>query len=169
MSLIVFRELYLAELNDLYAAEHAVLHELPLLAAGAHAEELRLAFEHHYVQTRRHVQRLEALFQHLDERPRRASGRALRAIIEDARLRHAHIDRGQALDAALIAAAQRIEHYEIAAYRSAHGYAIALADVNGAGLLLETLEEEGGMDRTLVALARAGDPRADNPRQAVSH
>jgi ferritin-like metal-binding protein YciE len=169
MSLIAFRELYLAELNDLYAGEHVLLHELPLLAAGASSEELRSAFDLHYIQTRRHVQRLEALFRHLDERARLAGARALRAIIEDARLRHAHIDRGQALDAALIAMGQRIEHYEIAAYRSAHGYATSLADVNGARLLLETLEEEGGMDRRLTEILRAGDPRAASPLKAVSH
>jgi ferritin-like metal-binding protein YciE len=150
------RELYVAELNDLYAAEHQVLRELPLLSAGATSDELRAAFDAHYLQTLRHVDRLEALFDHLDERPRVVPCRGLRAIIEDARLRNGYLSPGAALDAALMAAGQRIEHYEIAAYRCARTYAMALADGRGAEMLLETLSEEDGMDQRLVALAMAG-------------
>jgi ferritin-like metal-binding protein YciE len=153
---VTLRELYLAELNDLYDAEQQVLRELPLLSAGASSVELRDAFDVHYRQTQQHITRLEALFRYLDERPRLVSSRALRTIIEDSRLRYAQVDRGAVRDAALIAAAQRIEHYEIAAYRCARTYAVSIADLNGADILNETLEEEGGMDQRLVELAMAG-------------
>ena len=156
MSSGTLRDLYVAELNDLYAAEHQVLQELPLLSAGATSDELRETFDMHYRQTLQHVDRLEALFRHLDERPRATSCRALRALIENMRLRNAHLTPGAALDAALIAAGQRIEHYEIAAYRCARTYALSVADDRGPDLLQETLEEEGGMDQRLVQLAMAG-------------
>jgi ferritin-like metal-binding protein YciE len=156
MTAVALRDLYLAELNDLYDAEQQMLRELPLLAAGATSAELREAFDAHYRQTQQHVDRLERLFAHLEERPRAVSCRALRGIIEDARLRNGHLERGEMLDASLIAAAQRIEHYEIAAYRSAHAFALSLSDADGAGLLQETLDEEGGMQQRLAKLAAVG-------------
>jgi ferritin-like metal-binding protein YciE len=156
MTAVALRDLYLAELNDLWDAEQQMLRELPLLAAGATSAELRDAFDAHYRQTQEHVARLKRLFAHLDERPRTVSGRALRGIIEDARLRHGHLERGDMLDASLIAVAQRIEHYEIAAYRCAHSYALSLSDADGAGMLQETLSEEGGMEQRLEQLAAVG-------------
>jgi ferritin-like metal-binding protein YciE len=156
MTAVALRDLYLAELNDLYDAEQQVLRELPLLAAGATSAALRDAFDAHYRQTQQHVARLERLFAHLDERRQSVSCRALRGIIEDARLRHGRLERGDVLDASLISAAQRIEHYEIAAYRCAHSYAVSLSDADAAGLLQKTLDEEGGMDHQLAQLAAAG-------------
>ena len=163
------RDLYFAELNDLYDAEQQVLRELPLLAAGAAADELREVFDAHYRQTQQHLHRLEHLFRSLDERPRIVSCRSLRAIIEDARTRYSHLERGKARDTALIAAGQRIEHFEIAAYRCARTYAMSVADVNGATVLQETLEEEGGMDDRLVRLAMAGGLMAASPARVLSH
>ena len=156
MTAVAVRDLYLAELNDLYDAEQQVLRELPLLAAGSTSDELRQVFEAHYRRTLQQVERLERLFAHLDERPRSVGGRALRGIIEDARLRHGHLERGDALDAALIAAAQRIEDYEIAAYRCAHAHALSLPDENGVRMLQETLAEEGGMEQRLAQLQATG-------------
>lgn len=152
MSLVTLRDLYLAEANELYDAEQQVLRELPLLASAASADELREAFDLHYRQTLRHIDRLDEIFVHLDERPRPVSGRSLRAIIEDGRLRKAYIDRGAVLDAALISFGQRLAHFEIAAYRAAHTYAATLGDVRGADLLKKTLDEEGGMDERLLEL-----------------
>ena len=156
MTAVALRDLYLAELNDLYDAEQQVLCELPLLAAGATSPALREAFDTHYRQTQQHVARLERLFTQLDERPRPVSCRALRGIIEDARRRNGQLERGDVLDASLISVAQRIEHFEIAAYRCAHSYAMSLSDADGASVLQKTLDEEGGMDRQLAELAAAG-------------
>ena len=156
MTAVALRDLYLAELNDLYDAEQQVLCELPLLAAGATSPALREAFDAHYRQTQQHVARLEGLFTQLDERPRPVSCRALRGIIEDARRRNGQLERGDVLDASLISVAQRIEHFEIAAYRCAHSYAMSLSDADGATVLQKTLDEEGGMDRQLAELAATG-------------
>ena len=169
MSTITLRDLYLAELTDLYDAEQQLLFELPLLAASATAAELRAAFDIHYLETQRHLERLARIFRDMDERPRGIACRALRAIIEDARLRNGQVHR-TALDGALIAVAQRIEHYEIAGYRSARTYAVSLADLAGADILQETLEEEGGMDRRLVELAMAGSlSSAGHQPRSLSH
>jgi len=162
MTTVALRDLYLAELNDLYDAEQQMLRELPLLAAGASSAELREAFDGHYRQTQQHVARLERLFVHLDERPRPVTCQALREIIEDARPRHERVEPGDLRDASLIAAAQRIEDYEIAAYRRAHEYALSLSDADGAEMLLETLNEEGGMQQQLAELAAAGSVLAAN-------
>ena len=156
MTAVALRGLYLAELNDLFDAEQQGLCELPLLAAGATSPALRDAFDAHYRQTQQHVARLERLFTHLDERPRPVSCRALRGIIEDARRRNGQLQRGDVLDASLISVAQRIEHYEIAAYRCAHSYALSLSDADGASVLQTTLDEEGGMDQLLAELAATG-------------
>jgi ferritin-like metal-binding protein YciE len=169
MSTITIRDLYLAELTDLYDTEQQVLRELPLLAANATAAELRDAFDDHYRETQRHLQRLDAIFRRLEERPRGANCRAVRAIIEDARLRNGQVDRGTALDGALIAVGQHIEHYEIAGYRCARTYAMTLDDLTGAEELQETLEEEGGMDRKLVELAMAGGLTATSHLRSLSH
>jgi ferritin-like metal-binding protein YciE len=163
------RDLYLAELNDLYDAEQQVLRELPLLAAAATADELREAFDVHYRQTQQHLHRLDALFRYLDEWPRRVTCRGLRTIIEGSRLGYAHLNRGSALDAALIAAGQRIEHFEIAGYRCARTYAMSMAESIGVGVLLETLDEEGGMDQKLLELAMVGGLSAANPVRLISH
>jgi ferritin-like metal-binding protein YciE len=169
MTKVTLRDLYLSELNDLYDAEQQVLRELPLLAAGASSVELRDAFDNHYRATQQHLARLEQLFLSLDERPRPVNSRGLRGIIEDARLRNGHLERGDALDAALIGAALRIEHYQIAAYRCARTYALSLADGPAAEFLEATLEEEGGMDRKLAQLAAVGSLTATNPPRTLSH
>jgi ferritin-like metal-binding protein YciE len=169
MALTTVRDLFVAELSDLYDAEHQVLFELPLLSAGATSDQLRAIFDQHYRDTHQHVARLETLFRRLDERPRLGPCRALRGIIEDARTRHGALERGPALDAALISAAQRIEHYEIAAYRCARTYALSLADALGAELLQQTLDEEGGMDQRLCDLAQVGGLAAATPARILTH
>ena len=169
MTPVALRDLYLAELNDLYDAEQQVLRELPLMAAGATSPELRGAFDAHYRQTQQHVARLEQLFALLDERPRPVNCRALRGIIEDARFRNGHLERGEALDAALIAEARRMEHYEIAAYRSARAFATSLSDVHGAGVLQATLDEEGGMEQRLAQLAAVGGQLTAHRATQQSH
>jgi ferritin-like metal-binding protein YciE len=164
MSSVTIRDLYVAELSDLFDAEHQTLRELPLLAAGATAIELRDAFDRHYLETQRHLDRLTALFRDLEEWPRGTACHSLRVIIEDARMLNASVRRGAALDAALISMAQRIEQFEIAGYRSAWAHAMSLANATGIEVLQETLDEEGGMDRRLMELAAGGITAADGFR-----
>src|SRR5687767_4504178 len=153
MTAVALRDLYLAELNDLYDVEQQVLRELPLMAAGATSAALRDAFDAHYRQTQQHVERLERLFDRLDERPRPHQARALLTLIEDSRARHSILERGDVRDAAVIAAAERIEHYEIAAYGCARAYAVTLGDHAAVDILTQTLQEERDMDQRLMALA----------------
>ena len=156
MPIVTLRDLYAAELHDLFDAEQQILQELPGMAARATSAELRNAFEDHYEQTLVHIERLELLFRQLDERPRLQPSEAMRGLVQGARRRAADAERGEVLDAALIAAAQRIEHYEIAAYGCARSYADTLGDPAAARLLQQTLDEEGRADQRLTEIAQRG-------------
>jgi ferritin-like metal-binding protein YciE len=148
--MVTLRDMFVAELSALRDAEEQILRELPLMAARATSSELRELFQVHYRDTQRHIDRLGVLFEQIDERPRTAVCHGMRGIIEDARERHASRDRGEVLDAALVGEAQRIEHYEIAAYDCARRYANTLGEREAASLLQDSLDDE---DRTLQRLS----------------
>src|SRR5688572_9952086 len=152
MPVVTLRDLYTVELTDLFDAEQQILRELPGMAARATSAELRQAFEDHYEQTQVHIERLELLFRQLDERPRLQPSEAMRGIIRETHRRAADAERGETLDAALIAAAQRIEHYEIAGYGCACNYAAILNDRDAARILQQTLDEERYSDRRLTEI-----------------
>jgi ferritin-like metal-binding protein YciE len=156
MPIVTLRDLYVAELQDLYDVEQQVLQVLPGMAARATSGELRTAFEQHYEQTQVHIERLDLLFRQLNERAFGPGGEAIRGIVLQAHRRSAEAERGEVLDAALIAAAQRIEHYEIASYGCVRTYARVLGDHEATRILGQTLEEEGEMDRELTAIASGG-------------
>ena len=156
MPIVTLRDLYVAELQDLYDAERQVLQVLPGMAARATSGELRTAFEGHYEQTQVHIERLDLLFRQLNERAADASCEGIRGVIHEAHRRSAEAERGEVLDAALIAAAQRIEHYEIAAYGCARTYARTLDDAEATRVLQQTLDEEGEMDHALTSIAGQG-------------
>jgi ferritin-like metal-binding protein YciE len=153
MPLVTLRDLYAAELHDLFDAEQQILQELPGMAARATSAELRQAFEDHYEQTQVHLDRLELLFRQLDERPRVDVCEGMHGVIQEAHRRAADAERGDVLVAALIAAAQRIEHYEIAAYGCVRSYAQTPGDAEAARLLQQTLDEEERADRRLTEIA----------------
>jgi Uncharacterized protein conserved in bacteria len=152
MPLTRIRELYVAELSELYEAEEEILRMLPLMAARACAPALRQIFEDHYRETRGHIDRLATICHQLDERRRPTAAPAIRGLAEEARLRQAALERGELLDLALIDGARRIEHYEIAAYAAVAGYAERLGHGDAAALLLETLDEERRADSQLETL-----------------
>jgi len=152
MPLTRIRELYVAELSELYEAEEEILRMLPLMAARACAPALRQIFEDHYRETRGHIDRLATICHQLDERRRPTAAPAIRGLAEEARLRQAALERGELLDLALIDGARRIEHYEIAAYAAVAGYAERLGHRDAAALLLETLDEERRADSQLETL-----------------
>lgn len=160
MPIVTLRDLYLAELHDLFDAEQQILQELPGMAARATSAELRGALEDHYEQTRIHLERLELLFRQLNERPRLDPCEAMRGLISEAHRVAAKAERGDVLDAALIGAAQRIEHYEIAAYGCARSYARTLGDAEATRILQQTLDEEKHADRRLTEIAERGINRS---------
>src|SRR5438128_12548743 len=116
MPTVSLRDLYAAELHDLMNTEKQIVAELPIMASRATSVRLRRAFEDHHAETKVQIDRLRLLLEQLNEPPHSVPSGAIAALIEDGRRRLDDTERGETLDAALIATAQRIEHYEIASY-----------------------------------------------------
>jgi ferritin-like metal-binding protein YciE len=149
------RDLYLQELRDVYDAEHQVLEVLPRMSDAAHDPELKSAFRDHIEKTRRHVQRLENVFNQEGEEPDRRTCHAMKGILREGEdLMKAKGD-DATLDAALIAAAQRVEHYEIAVYGTLCAFARTMGKEDEARLLQEILDEESSTDRKLTEIAES--------------
>jgi ferritin-like metal-binding protein YciE len=148
------KELYVDELKDLYSAENQLVKALPKLAKAAASEELRAGFEEHLEQTKGHVQRLEQIFEMLDESPKGKKCKGMEGLIEEGSEIMEEDFEDALLDAALIGAAQRVEHYEIAAYGTVRAFAEELGESEHASLLAETLEEEKETDEKLTELAK---------------
>jgi ferritin-like metal-binding protein YciE len=147
------KELYIDELKDLYSAESQLVKALPKIAKAASSDELRQGFEEHLEQTKRHVQRLEKIFQALGESPKGKKCKGMEGLIEEGSEVMEEDYEGSVLDAALIGAAQRVEHYEIAGYGTVRSMAETLGESNHVSLLKETLEEEKETDEKLSELA----------------
>jgi len=147
------KTLYIDELKDLYSAENQLVKALPKMAKAASSAELREGFEKHLEQTKGHVQRLEKIFEALGENPRGKKCKGMEGLIEEGSEAMQEDYEGSVLDAALIGAAQRVEHYEIAAYGTVRTFADLLGEKNAAELLEHTLEEEGETNKTLSELA----------------
>ena len=151
-----FDDLFLDEVRDLYDAEKQLIKALPKLSKAACSDDLREAISSHLEETRTHVQRLEQVFGLLDEKPRGKHCAGIAGIIEEgAGLLDEDVDE-PALDAGIIAGAQRAEHYEIGAYGSLIAWAKVLGKTDVATILAETLEEEKAADEKLTSLAEGG-------------
>lgn len=150
------RSLLIDELRDVYHAERQLVKALPRMAKAATSEELRQAIESHLEETEEQVSRLEQAFELLQETAKAKVCAGMQGIVEEAADLIREEDEGAALDAALIAAAQRAEHYEIAAYGTLKAWAEALGESEVAELLSTTLDEEKAADEKLSALAEAG-------------
>ncbi len=146
-------DLFLHDLKDLYNAENQLLKALPRMAKKASAPELRRAFEVHLKQTEQQVKRLERVFDTLDEKAKGKTCKGMQGLIEEGKEMMAEDIEDDVLDAALIASAQKVEHYEIAAYGTARTYAEMLGNDTAAKLLQQTLDEEGETDKKLTQLA----------------
>ena len=148
------KELYVDELRDLYDAEDQLTKALPKMAKAATSDELRSGFEHHLEQTKGHVQRLEQIFEGMGEKPKGKKCKGMEGLIAEGKEIMQDEDlEGEVLDAGLISAAQRVEHYEIAAYGCVRSYASLLGDTKAASLLEKTLEEEKETDQKLTELS----------------
>ncbi len=153
MSLDTLESLFVHELKDLLSAEKQLTKALPKMAKGAASDALKTAFEEHLEQTKGHVARLEEIFAMLDKSPRAQLCKGMEGLIEEgAELLE---EEGEPIvkDAALIGAAQRVEHYEIAAYGTARTLAELLGNDEAAELLQQTLDEEKETDEKLTELA----------------
>jgi len=154
MKLQSLRELLIEELQDIYSAENMILSALPKMAEEASTPELRNAFNQHLQQTRGHVQRLDQIFDQMpnvDRKDKKCKG--MEGIIKDNKDLLSEDAEPEVLDAGMIAGAQRVEHYEMAAYGTARAYASLLGHNDWAQLLQVTLEEEKEADARLTRLA----------------
>ena len=160
MKIKTLRDLWVDELKDLYNAENQILKALPGMAKAAVDDELRQAFEEHLEQTRGHVERLDQVFELIEETPRGKKCMGLEGIIAEGK-EMLEMDLPEPVgDAALIAAAQRVEHYEIAAYGTVRTYAELLGEPDAADLLEQTLGEEKSTDERLSQIAEKVNPEA---------
>jgi ferritin-like metal-binding protein YciE len=155
MAIGSLKDLYFDELADLYDAETQILRMLSRLAEAARAPELRDALTRHYEESRLHLERLELIFTHWGERKHSRPCAGVTGIVQEADDRLHEVTTDDARDAAIIGAAQRVEHYEIAAYGCARTYARRLNRADEARLLQETLDEEGRADHRLTEIAEA--------------
>ena len=153
MNLDSLSKLYVHELKDLYSAEKQLVTALPKVIAAARNKDLKKALKDHLQETRRQVQRLEKVFDRVGASPRGHKCMGMEGLIKESASMLKEDAEPDVLDAAIIAAAQRIEHYEMAGYGVARTYAEKLGDFAAADLLQETLEEEAQADRHLTRLA----------------
>jgi ferritin-like metal-binding protein YciE len=153
MKLHNLKDLYIEELKDLYSAEKQLTRALPKMAKNATSEQLIDAFELHLEETKGQIERLEMIFRGLKSSPGGHKCEAMAGLIKEAEHVLASNADADVLDAALIAQAQRVEHYEIAGYGCARTYAKLLGREGDVTLLQETLDEEGRTDKKLTKLA----------------
>jgi ferritin-like metal-binding protein YciE len=147
---------FVDELRDLYDAEKQLTKALPKLAKASTSEQLREAFESHLEETRGHIERLEQVFESLDEKVRGKHCDGIAGIIEEGKsIMEEELDEA-AMDACLIAAGQRAEHYEIGAYGTVIAWAKAMGHDEAVSLLTENLNEEKAADKKLTSLAEGG-------------
>src|ERR1700685_4311026 len=143
------RDLYIDELRDLYSAETQLVKALPKMAKASANDELREAFENHLRETSEHVSRLEQIFEQLGEKPTGKKCMGMEGLVKEGAEVMSDDFEDAVLDAGLISAAQRVEHYEIAAYGSVIAFAELLGEEEAVSLLKETLEEEKETDEKL--------------------
>lgn len=145
--------LFVHFVRDMYYAEKKILRTLPKMARKAEAPELKEAFEHHHGETEAQIERLEKVFEILGLKARGVTCEAIQGILEEGEEIMQEAGTGDARDAGMIAAAQAVEHYEIARYGTMISWAQTLGMSDAAKLLSETLEEERNADTTLTSLA----------------
>ncbi len=153
MKLNTLQDVLIDHLRDLYDAEKNLVRALPKMAKAADSEELADAIRNHLEETKTHVARLEQVFEHFGEKPRAKACKAIRGLIEEGG--EAAKEEGSLSDLAIIAAAQKVEHYEISAYGTAKAWAEKLGDQEVADLLEETLKEEKAADSKLTEVSGA--------------
>jgi ferritin-like metal-binding protein YciE len=161
MSVGTIEELFIDELKDLYSAEKQITKSLPKLAKAATAPELKDAFESHLKETLGQIERLEKVFEILGKSPRGKTCNGMKGVLEEGAEVLEETEKGSSVrDAALISAAQRVEHYEMAGYGCVREYAKLLGQKEIAQLLDETLAEEKAADSKLGQVAKQVNPAA---------
>jgi ferritin-like metal-binding protein YciE len=153
MQMSSLHDLYVDQLKDLLNAENQLIKALPKMAKAASSDDLKSAFDEHTEQTREHVARLEKIFEDMGKAARGKTCKAMQGLIEEGKEIMEEDAEPAVLDAGLIAAAQKVEHYEIASYGTVRTYAQMLGEKDAAKLLQKTLDEESQTDEKLTKLA----------------
>lgn len=165
-------DVYVEQLKDLYSAETQLIKALPKMAKAAHSPDLAQGFEEHLEQTKEHAARLEEIFRGLDEKPTGKTCKAMEGLIKEGAETIQENASPAAKDALLIAAAQRVEHYEIAGYGTVRTYANLLGEEEAVKLLDQTLQEEVETDEKLTEAAQSINVEAEEEQEeapAPSH
>lgn len=161
------KDIFIDELKDLYSAENQIIKALPKMARAATLEDLRGSFQKHLNQTRTHLRRLDEVLKEIGESPGRKKCKGMEGLLEEGSEVMKKRAEPVVMDAALIAAAQRVEHYEMAGYGCVRTYALTLGYPNAAALLQQTLDEESETDKSLSTLAESMiNGLAANPEEA---
>jgi ferritin-like metal-binding protein YciE len=153
MEMDSLRELYVDELKDLYSAEKQILQALPKMVKKASNAKLKKALQDHLEVTQMQLERLDKVFEEIGKSPRGKKCKGMEGLLEEGKEMMQDDMEPDVMDAALIAAAQRVEHYEMAGYGTVRTYAQLLGETNQAKLLQKTLDEEGDADKLLSQLA----------------
>ena len=148
-------DLFLDTLKDIYYAEKQILKALPKMAKAAHSDQLRAAFEKHHGETEGQVERLEQVFELIDKPARGKTCEAMQGLLDEGKEIMEEYKGTEALDAGMVAAAQAVEHYEIARYGTLKQWAQQLGIMDAVRLLDQTLQEEKKTDEALTSLAEA--------------
>jgi len=148
------QDLYISELKDLYSSEQQLVKALPKIVKNVESQELSDAISNHLEETKNHVTRLEQIFASMGENPKGKKCVGMQGILEEGEETIDEFE-GNVLDAGIISGAQRVEHYEIAAYGAVCAYAELLQRTEDLGLLKETLQEEKNADETLTELSES--------------
>ena len=156
-------QLFVEQLKDLHSAETQLIDALPKMAEAAHASPLKKGFQLHLKQTREHARRLEKILKGLGAAPEGKTCKAMQGLVKEGDETISEDASPAVKDAALIAAAQRVEHYEIAGYGTVRTYATLLGQKGAAQLLTATLKEEVDTDKKLTAAAKTLNPKANTP------
>ena len=157
------KQLFVEQLRDLFSAENQLIEALPKMAQAAHAAPLKKGFQLHLKQTREHVRRLERILKGLGEKPEGKTCKAMQGLVKEGNETISEDASPEVKDAALIAAAQRVEHYEIAGYGCVQTYATLLGRRSDASLLGTTLKEESDTDKKLTVAAKSLNIKALKP------
>jgi ferritin-like metal-binding protein YciE len=160
MSVDTIEKLFVEELKDLYSAENQITKALPKLAEAASSKELQSAFVNHLKETEGHVRRLEQVFEILGASPKGKTCDGIKGILSEGSEAIKETGEGDVRDAALISGAQRVEHYEMAAYGTVRSYAERLKQAQIVRLLEETLEEEKAADKKLTDISKKVNQQA---------
>jgi len=160
MSVDTIEKLFVDELKDLYSAETQITKALPKLADASNSGDLRSAFENHLEETQGQIKRLEKIFKILEVSPKGKTCEGMKGLLKEGSEILDETEEGAVRDAAIISAAQRVEHYEMAGYGSVRTYAELLGRDDIVGLLEETLKEEKSADHKLTTIAKTVNDQA---------